>query len=146
MIIEIKIESFPGNSMIRLLTSIKILTNLAKKFGFDIEIKKYSKIRKHIDIIEGIVCNEVEKYLEKRVDPLSLKSTSRKEEIVIPRQIMIKYMRGINYSLKKAGGRYNKDHATAINAETSIENRANSDKTFMQMIRTIERRANVKIL
>jgi chromosomal replication initiation ATPase DnaA len=146
MIIEIKIEASPGVSMIRLLTSIKILTNLAKKFGINISVRKYSKIKNHIDIIEGIVCNEVEKYLEKRVDPLSLKSTSRKEEIVIPRQIMIKYMRKAKYTLAKAGERYNKDHATAINAESSVENRANSDKRFMETIRAIERRANIQIL
>jgi chromosomal replication initiation ATPase DnaA len=146
MIIEIKIEAFPGVSMIRLLTSIKILTNLAKKFGINISVRKYSGIKKHIDIIEGIVCNEVEKYLEKRVDPLSLKSTSRKEEIVIPRQIMIKYMRKAKYTLAKAGARYDKDHATAINAESSVESRANSDKRFMETIRAIERRANIQIL
>lgn len=146
MIIEIKIEAFPGVSMLRLLTSIKILTNLAKKFGINISVRKYSCIKNHIDIIEGIVCNEVEKYLEKRVDPLSLKSTSRKEEIVIPRQIMIKYMRKAKYTLAKAGARYDKDHATAINAESSVESRANSDKRFMQTIRAIERRANIQIL
>lgn len=63
MIIEIKIKANPGNSMIRLLTGIQILRKLSKKFGFDISVKKYSPIRSNIDIIEGIVCNEVEKFL-----------------------------------------------------------------------------------
>lgn len=162
MIIEIKIKANPGNSMIRLLTGIQILRKLSKKFGFDISVKKYSPIRSNIDIIEGIVCNEVEKFLNLEdtpvyfvnprnkkkviVDPLSLKSPSRKTEVVLPRQIMMRYMMKAKYTSSKAGSRYDKDHATALEAAKKIQNIANTDRKFMEMIKNIEIRANIQIL
>lgn len=50
------------------------------------------------------------------------------------------------YTSSKAGSRYDKDHATALEAAKKIENIANTDKRFMEVIRKIEVRANIQIL
>jgi chromosomal replication initiation ATPase DnaA len=145
MIIEIKIKSFPGNSMIRLLTSIKILTNLAKKFGFDIEVKKYSEVKSNLEKLEAIVCSEMEKFLNEKTDPLSLKRRTRKRNIVYSRQIVMRHMMNGSSSIT-AGKRYNLDHTTALHAFATVNNMADTNRHYMQMIRTIECLANVKIL
>lgn len=145
MIIKIKITSFPGKSMLRLLTSIKILTNLANKFGFEIEVKKYSLYKSNLEKLESIVCQEVEKLLGEKTDPSMLKSRNRKRNIVYSRQIVMKHMMKSGSSTN-AGKRYGLDHVTALHACRKVEDLAGSDKVYLQMIRNIERLAKVSIL
>lgn len=139
MIIEIKIKSFPGISMIRLLTSVKILTNLAKKFGFSIEVKKYSQVKSSIYKLEAIVCEEMSVYFNKEISPESLKIKTRKREICGSRQIVMKYMLE-SETCKDVGLFYKLDHATALHAEKTVEELTFSDIKYRNAILKIESR------
>lgn len=82
--------------------------------------------------IEDIVCGYFDITIEQ------LHSKSQRRDIVTSRQIIMWYdITENNKSLKAAGSRFKKDHATALSARNVINNLATTDSNFADTLHSI---------
>ena len=101
---------------------------------------KHTKKELSIDYIQKVVCN----YYEIPVE--SLKSKSRKREIVQARQIAMYFSKNLTKaSLATIGAHIGgKDHATVLHAYKTVLNLMETDKHFRSQIEEIEKRLKLQ--
>ncbi len=114
--------------------TLELAKDVVEKFA-----TKVSKVEINIETIKRAVCDYF------TIDTESLKSQSRKREIVQARQISMYFAKKLtNNSLVTIGKVIgDKDHATVLHACKTVTNLIESDKLFRKYVDDIERKLNI---
>lgn len=89
--------------------------------------------------IEHIICEE------RSIDMMSLHIKTNKREVAQARQEIMYFLRkvhGKKMSWASIGGKYGKDHSTAMHAYNTIQNLIDTDKKFRLTNQTCEEKIN----
>jgi chromosomal replication initiator protein len=98
------------------------------------EISTSRKITISVDLITKIVCEDM------NIDENKVRDKTRKQEIVIARQIAMYLAKELTrISLKNVGLYFGgRDHSTVIHACTSIQNLVDTDPNFAEIVKNIK--------
>lgn len=123
--------------LLRLLANVSLSAReidleLAKKSVQEISTSR--KITISVDLITKIVCEEMS------IDENKVRDKTRKQEIVIARQLAMYFAKELTrISLKNVGLYFGgRDHSTVIHACTSIQNLIDTDANFAELAKSIK--------
>jgi chromosomal replication initiator protein len=123
--------------LLRLLANVSLSAReidleLAKKSVQEISTSR--KITISVDLITKIVCEEMS------IDENKVRDKTRKQEIVIARQLAMYFAKELTrISLKNVGLYFGgRDHSTVIHACTSIQNLIDTDANFAEIAKSIK--------